>query len=186
MMIPSPRSGVPRAQRGISLIEQIMILAIIGTLAGVALPSLRHVLGRNRLQVAQSDFMTALQHARSRAATSGKRTLFCPTPDGRQCSGGTRWEHGWLIGHDTDGDHQPDGGPSYTRAAYAGLHITSSRGRHDVRFQPDGSAGGSNLTLVFCEPGSKRSALAVVVSNAGRVRGAPATPAQTARCMQSR
>ncbi|TAL91094.1 MAG: pilus assembly protein [Rhodanobacter sp.] len=161
-----------------------MVLAIIGILTGIALPSLRHMLGRNRLQVAQSDFVAALMHARSTAATSGKRTLFCPSPDGRQCSGDSRWEHGWLLAHDADGDHQPDAGPSYTHATYDGLRITSSRGRHDVRFRPDGSASGSNLTLLFCEPGSDGQALSVVVSNPGRVRGAPASAAQAASCLR--
>ncbi len=178
------KSASHRFQHGTSLIEQIMVLAIIGVLLGVALPPLRHVLGRNRLQVAQTDFITALQHARSTAATSGKRTLFCPSSDGSQCSGDTRWEHGWLLGHDTNGDHQPDGGPSYTRAAYAGLRISSSPGRHDVRFKPDGSAAGSNLTLLFCEPGGDGHALSVVVSNPGRVRGAPASAAQAASCLR--
>ncbi|HZX71055.1 MAG TPA: GspH/FimT family pseudopilin [Rhodanobacter sp.] len=184
-MIASGRLGPHRAQRGMSLIEQIMVLAIVGVLTGIALPPLRHVLGHNRLQVAQSDFISALQHARSSAATSGRRTLFCPSPDGRQCSGDSRWEHGWLLGHDTDGDHQPDGGPSYTRAAYAGLRITSSAGRHDVRFKPDGSASGSNLTLLFCEPGGRDRVLTVVVSNPGRIRGAPASAEQTTSCLGS-
>ncbi|CAM5512817.1 GspH/FimT family pseudopilin [Rhodanobacter lindaniclasticus] len=174
-----------RFQRGFSLIEQVMVLAITGILTGIALPSLHGLLSRNRLQVAQSDFITALQHARSTAATSGKRTLFCPSVDGRQCSGDDHWQQGWLLGHDTDGDHQPDGRPSHVRAAYAaGIRILSSSGRRDVRFQADGSAGGSNLTLLFCEPGRDGPVLSVVVSNAGRVRGAPATAAQAASCRQ--
>lgn len=174
-----------RLQRGFSLIEQVMVLAIIGILTGIALPSLHQLLSRNRLQVAQSDFFTALQHARSTAATSGKRSLFCPSVDGRQCSNDDHWQHGWLLGDDTDGDHQPDGQPSYVRAAYAsGIRIVSSSGRRDVRFRADGSAGGSNLTLLFCEPGRDSPVLSVVVSNAGRVRGAPATAAQAASCRQ--
>ncbi|MEO8778302.1 MAG: GspH/FimT family pseudopilin [Rhodanobacter sp.] len=178
------KSASHRAQCGTSLIEQIMVLTIIGVLLGVAVPSLRHTLSRNRLQVAQTDFIAALQHARSTAVTSGKRTLFCPSADGTRCSGGTQWERGWLIGHDTTGNHQPDGKPSYTGAAYPGLRIASSSGRHDVRFKPDGSSPGSNLTLLFCEVGANGRALSVVVSNPGRVRGAPASAAQTASCLQ--
>lgn len=171
-------------QRGTSLVEQIMVLAIIGIITGVALPPLHHLLSRNRLQAAQGDFMTALQHARSTAVTSGKRTLFCPSPDGSQCSDDTRWERGWLLGHDADRNHQPDGGPSFTHATYAqGLRITSSNGRHEVHFEPDGSAGGSNLTLLFCDHGGDNPALSVVVSNAGRIRGAPANTAQAANCL---
>lgn len=184
MMIASGKQGRPRAQCGMSLIEQIMILAIVGTLTGMALPSLRHVLGRNRLQAAQSDFIAALRHARGSAVTGGRRSLFCPSTDAHSCSGDTRWDHGWLIGHDIDGDHQPDAGPSYTGAAYPGLRITSSSGRRDVRFRPDGSAPGSNLTLVLCDPSGGGSALAVVVSNPGRIRGAPASAAQAATCLR--
>lgn len=172
-----------RAQGGFSLIEQVMVLAIAGVLLGVALPSLHHLLSRNRVQEAQSDFLVALRHSRSTAAITGKRTVFCPSVDGKRCSGGNQWDRGWLIGPDIDGDHQPDGNASYTRSRYAtGLHITSSSGRHDVRFQADGSAGGSNLTLLFCEPEPDSPVLSVVVSNAGRVRGAPATAAQAASC----
>ncbi len=163
-----------------------MVLAIGAVLTGIALPSLHRLLGRDRLQVAQGDFLAALRHARSTAAITGQRTLFCPSADGSRCSDDNRWERGWLFGRDIDGDHQPDGRPSYTRAAYApGLRITSSSGRHDVRFQADGSAGGSNLTLLFCETGRPGQALSVVVSNAGRVRGAPATVAQAAHCQQA-
>lgn len=176
----------PLHQQGMSLIEQIMVLAIIAILTGLALPSLTRLLGRNRLQVAQTDFMSALQNARFTAATTGKRTVFCPSEDGRHCSESTQWHNGWLLGHDTDGDHQPDGAPSYTGGAYAGgVRITSSTGRRDVRFRPDGSASGSNLTLSFCQPGSQESALIVVVSNSGRIRGAPADAAQTENCMST-
>ncbi|MGN6654680.1 MAG: GspH/FimT family pseudopilin [Rhodanobacter sp.] len=178
------RQRVPD-QGGFSLIEQVMVLAIAGALLGVALPSLHHLLSRNRVQEAQGDFLAALRHSRSTAAITGKRTVFCPSVDGRHCSGANQWDSGWLIGPDIDGDHQPDGNPSYTRSRYAsGLRITSSNGRRDVRFQADGSAGGSNLTLLFCQPGRASETLSVVVSNAGRVRGAPATAAQAARCRQ--
>ena len=185
MTTTSGNTRPARAQGGFSLIEQIMVLAIAGVLTGIALPSLHHLLSHNRLQVAQSDFINALQHTRSTAAITGKRTLFCPSVDGSRCSNDNQWEHGWLFGPDIDGDHQPDGHPSYTRSAYApGLRITSNSSRHDVRFQADGSAGGSNLTLLFCEPGRDSQVLSVVVSNAGRVRGAPATAAQAERCRQ--
>jgi type IV fimbrial biogenesis protein FimT len=173
-------------QRGMTLVEQIMVLAIVAILAGLAVPPLRQLLSRNRLQVAQTDFMSVLRNARFTAATTGRRTLFCPSDDGSQCSNSTRWDRGWLLGHDTDGDRQPDAAVSRRGAAYAGgLHITSSTGRRDVRFRPDGSASGSNLTLLFCEPGTEQSALSVVVSNSGRIRGAPATAAQSRDCMQT-
>jgi Tfp pilus assembly protein FimT len=176
-----------RRQRGASLIEQIMVLAIVAALTGMAIPSMRKLLVRNQLQVAQTDFMAALRHARETAIVSGRRTLFCPTRDGNRCHGDTRWDSGWLLGHDANGDNQPDNRPLYVSLghSYHGkLIISSSTGRHVVRFQPDGSASGSNITLLFCQPASPQHALSVVVSNSGRVRGAPASKNQIANCSQ--
>ncbi|MEO7066542.1 MAG: GspH/FimT family pseudopilin [Rhodanobacter sp.] len=168
------------------MIEQIMVLAIIAILASVATPSLHRLLARNQVQVAQRDFIGALQHARATAVTSGQHIVFCPTLDAQQCSGGTRWDDGWLLARDGNHDNQPDQKPLYSGAGYGGkLRIYSSVGRHVVRFHPDGSASGSNLTLLFCDPNQANHTLSVVVSNAGRVRGASATPEQEATCMQS-
>ncbi|OOG64099.1 pilus assembly protein [Rhodanobacter sp. B04] len=162
-----------------------MVLALMATLTGIAIPPLRQLLSGNRLQVAQTDFIAALQHARETAATTGKPTLFCPTRDGRNCSNEWRWESGWLLGHNANRNNQPDQQPLYTGHGYTDqLIIHSSTGRRFVRFQPDGSASGSNLTLVFCQRSSPRNALNVVVSNSGRIRGAPASAAEAAGCAQ--
>jgi len=169
-----------------TLVEQIMVLAIMGILAGIAVPPLRNLLNHNMLQVAQTDFIAALQHARETAVISGKRTLFCPTRDGSRCSGDMRWDNGWLLGHDANADDQPDNGPLYTGPGYGGkLIVRSSAGRHVVRFRPDGSASGSNITLVFCQLSDPAGALSVFVSNSGRIRGAPATAVQAAACLQA-
>jgi type IV fimbrial biogenesis protein FimT len=139
-------------------------------------------MSRNRLRVAQMDFIAAMQHARETAVMTGKNTLLCPSADGSSCLADSRWDAGWLLGHDTNRDSQPDGSKAlYVGQGYGGrLSIRSSSGRRLVRFLPDGSAGGTNLTLLLCQPGSKEPALSVVVGNSGRVRAATATPAQTA------
>lgn len=175
-----------RRHAGMTLIEQIMVLAVIAVLTGMAVPPMRSLLARNRLQAAQMDFIAALQHARGTAVMSGRHTLFCPTRDGSSCSDGMRWDSGWMLGHDSDGDRQPDHGALYAGSGYAGkLTILSSAGRRYVRFHPDGSARGSNITLLFCQVGNAGHALSVVVSSAGRVRGAPASASQAATCAQA-
>lgn len=173
-------------QHGMSLVEQIMVLVIVAVLTGMAVPPLHHLLSRNQLQVAQMDFMSALQHARQTAITTGRYTLFCPTVDGGRCSDDMRWDGGWLLGHDNDGDHQLDHAPLLTGHGYAGkVTVQSSSRRHYVRFSPNGSAGGSNITLLFCLRGNPEHALSVVVSNTGRIRGAPASASQAATCAES-
>jgi type IV fimbrial biogenesis protein FimT len=102
--------GLHCRQQGTTLIEQIMLLAIIAILTSVAVPSLRKLLTHNQQQIAQPDFIAALQLAREMALTTGKRTLFCPTRDGRRCSNDLHWENGWLLFKDGDIDHQPEHG----------------------------------------------------------------------------
>ncbi|WP_254063440.1 GspH/FimT family pseudopilin [Rhodanobacter sp. L36] len=182
-MFTQPLSSIHR-QRGVTLMEQIMVLVIVGILTSVAIPSLGKLMKRHQLQVAQADFITALQSARETAVTTGKYTLFCPSIDNASCTEGNRWESGWLLAHDVDHDNQPDDhNPLYVGHAYkANVRISSNGGRRFVHFQPDGSASGTNVTLLFCQYASSEPALSVVVSNSGRIRGAPATPAQAADC----
>jgi type IV fimbrial biogenesis protein FimT len=175
--------GTHCGQQGTTLIEQIMLLAIIGILTSVAVPSLRKLLTHNQQQIAQSDFIAALQHARETALTTGKRTLFCPTRDGSRCSKDLHWENGWLLFQDGDVDNQPKHGPQRTGRGYGGnLIIQGTIGRHFVRFLPDGSARGNNITLLFCQRGDTEHVLSVMVSSSGRIRSAPADAEQTADC----
>lgn len=185
-MSPPARTGIQRTQRGITLIEQIMVVAIMAILVSVATPSLHHLVARNQVRTAQMDFIGALQHAREAAITSGQPVVFCPTHDAQRCSGETRWDHGWLLAHDRNHDNQPDQQPLYSTAGYSSkLRVYSSAGRRNVRFHPDGSAAGSNLTLLICDPSQAEHVLSVVVSNSGRVRGATATPEQRTTCTQT-
>ncbi len=182
MMVP--RNSTPSRQRGLTLIEQIMVLAIMAVLMSVATPSMRRLVSRNEVRTAQSDFIAALRHARETAVMSGKRTLFCPSSDGAGCDDTAHWEGGWLLGPDVNHDDQPDNGPLRVGHGYNGkLSIHGSTGRHLVRFYPDGSASGSNLTLLFCQPSSADHVLSVVVANSGRIRGAPASALQAEKCL---
>lgn len=167
---------------GVTLIEQIMVVTILGVLAAIATPSLAQLHRRSQARIALLDFIAALQHARGVAILSGRSTLLCPSRDGLHCIGGTHWESGWLISHGKDRDGQPDTAPLRTQAGYAGVTILGDQGRPYVRFDSDGRASGTTNTLRFCSHGEPDQALVAVVSNVGRVRAAPASPAEAASC----
>ncbi|MHA6204353.1 GspH/FimT family pseudopilin [Dyella soli] len=172
-----------RGQDGFTLIEQIVCAAIVLALSCMAAPALGQLLSRNQLQAAQSDLLAALGHARALAAHSGRRAMLCPSRDGEHCVDGLNWEDGWLSGHYRSGrTDQLDGPPSRASGGYARLTILSTAGRRNVRFQADGSAGGSTVTFTLCRQGRADGALGVVVANSGRVRSATATAEQAERC----
>ncbi|GAB3783271.1 GspH/FimT family pseudopilin [Dyella agri] len=169
-------------QAGVTLIEQIVVLAIIGVLTAIAVPSLAELFRRNQVKLAQAEFIAALQHARGTAVFSGKPTLLCPSRDGAQCSSETRWESGWLISHEPARKGPPHARVLRITPGYAGITILGDNGRRLVRFQTDGSARGTPNTLRFCRRGQPDQALVVVVSNSGRIRGATASARQAASC----
>jgi type IV fimbrial biogenesis protein FimT len=183
----SIRRGSRHKSRGVTLIELIVVLTIVATLACIALPSLGALLTRNQLQVAQTDFIAALQYARGLAVNTGSRIIVCPTRDGHSCSDEMQWNGGWLLGQSRQHQDQPDGAPSRIGHGYnAQINILSTDGRRRVLFQADGSAGGSNITLLVCTPGKSDQALSVVVANSGRIRGARATAKQALSCATHR
>lgn len=179
------RQETPRKprERGFTLVEQVMVMLIIAVLACIGVPALGQMAARNRLQVAQTDVIAALQHARELAVHGQQRIMLCPSRDGQRCSDELHWEYGWLVGHyRSDQADQLDGAPSWTMNDHERLTIVSTVGRRRIRFQPDGSAGGTNATFTLCRTAETRDALVVVLSNAGRVNASKASSDQAVRC----
>ena len=173
----------PRRDAGFTLIESIIVLIIAAVLLCVAVPAMGRMVARYQLTTAQNDLIASLQHARGLAVSSRRRTLLCPSLDGRQCADDTHWERGWAVGpyRSTNAD-QLDGLPSLVNAGYSPLVIVSTAGRKRVRFQPDGTAGGSTVTFTLCRKGHAEDALAFTVSNVGRVASTKAAADKAINC----
>jgi len=178
------------AAMGTTLIELLMTMLVLAVLGTLAAPAFGSLLERGRVRAADQAFVAALHLARETAARSGARTLVCPSADGTHCSDDGRWEAGWVVAIDRDRDGQPDTAPMLrgdrdTNGSPQGatrLRLQSSSGRPRVVFQPDGSAGGSNVTLLICRPGG-RSGRGIVVSNSGRIRQTGLSAAQLQLCL---
>lgn len=176
----------PNAYAGFTLVEQVVVVTVLAVLLGMAIPAMGGLLARHELASAQMELAATLQHARALAVSSRRRVLLCPSRDGQQCTDDTHWESGWALGrYRSSNADQLDGLPTLVHAGYRRLTMVSTAGRKRVRFQPDGTTGGSNISFTLCRAGTAAGALSITVSNMGRVSGSNATADQARSCAQS-
>ena len=81
----------PGDSRGFTLVELMVIVAVIGIIAVVAVPGMRALINASRLNGAASELTAALQLARSEAVRRNARVTVCGSSDGAACASATTW-----------------------------------------------------------------------------------------------
>jgi type IV fimbrial biogenesis protein FimT len=172
-------------QRGFSLIEFMMAVAVVAIVVGSAVPSFREVMAAMRMQVAKDALLGSLLRARSTAMLRRHPIDLCPSSDARTCNAGLEWQSGWIMFEDRDHDDTPNdlGDILFVAGPTADVAMLATEGRQTLTFQPDGSSGGSNVSITLCDRRGPSRARSVVVSNVGRARfGAPTDLQAAAAC----
>ena len=93
------RSGF---QKGFSLVELLVVVAILGVLAGLAAPSFTSLIRSNRLTAAANDLVGAVALARSEALKRAQRVVLCTSLDSATCDNSASWGDGWIVFLDSD------------------------------------------------------------------------------------
>jgi type IV fimbrial biogenesis protein FimT len=93
------------AQRGVTLAELIVVVAISAVMMGVALPSLRELIRAYQLKAAVNDLFGAIDLARTQAIARGQRVQLVPAG-----AAASDWSDGWVVFVDGDGNRRPDAG----------------------------------------------------------------------------
>ncbi|WP_293777359.1 GspH/FimT family pseudopilin [uncultured Oxalicibacterium sp.] len=88
---------------GFSATELMVILAILGILIAVAIPSFQYLIRNHRLTTAANALFSAVNLARSEAIHRGTRVDLVPAGDG------VSWSNGWIIFVDENDNQRPDG-----------------------------------------------------------------------------
>ncbi len=88
--------------KGFTLIELMITLAIAAILLVVGIPSFRDLMIRSRLSGQVQEFYGAISFARSEAIKRGSFVSICKSADGSQCGG--NWSDGWIVFVNNDND----------------------------------------------------------------------------------
>jgi type IV fimbrial biogenesis protein FimT len=162
---------------GFSLIELLVVMAILSILLAVSLPNFRDMIESNSTNSQAKLFLTTLNLARSEAIKRGGNVAICASDDGADCDEDS-WEEGWIVFFDANGD--ANGVTGSIDANDILIRVFDSVGSTNVTtFTVDlfgynnlgFSATGGTQTLLIC-PVSENSANArsIVIGPSGRGR----------------
>ena len=84
-----------RCSGAFSLIELIIVIAIVGILFGLSIPSLHLLFQRSHLMMTQSRLFHALAYAKAEAIRLDETVVLCGSQDATQCDGA--WQGYWLV-----------------------------------------------------------------------------------------
>lgn len=165
---------------GFSLIELLIVIAIVGVLATLAAPSITEMLRLNRLTSASSALQISLSLARSEAIKRGGDSRVSVTSNTTSDS----WIDGWTVyWHNSASPSDPaptaDTAGSLTRIEVVGALSTPISISHTntlTSFTYDGSgrlvdtSGGAVANRAFWFFDGSSEKYCVIVNNTGRVR----------------
>jgi len=161
-----------RRTTGFTLIEVVAAMAIVAVALALAVPAFSDAMQRTRTQTTMYLLRADLAMARATAIMRRKAVVVCPRATGGGCRKDSRWNEGWIVFNDPDGNRRPDLGADMLRSedapatGDASFDVVSSR--PFLRYQPDGRSANSNLTIHVCAGGNVSGQ--VIVNNSGRAR----------------
>lgn len=152
------RAALRGRLRGFTLIELMVVLAVLAVLLGVAAPSFDNIALSGRLTSVANDFVASANLARSEAFKRNAIVKLCVSANGADCGAGG-WQQGWIV---LAGATVVQAHP----ASPAGYQMTGNVSAID--FQPTG-VGSTQATITICRASPLGSQERVVtISATGR------------------
>lgn len=139
-----------RKPSGFTLIELMVVLAVLAIFAGIGLPSFRELIASQKVKDAASTMQTALLLTRSEALKRNTSIALAPVV-------ANQWNAGWRITNPADGS---------SLSAYEAFSAVTISGPTSVIFQPSGRASVSG-TFKFTETDGTKIMRCVSISLSG-------------------
>lgn len=165
--------------RGLTLIEVILVLLVMGVLLVVALPSLSAAINNNRLSSLTNHMLADLAMARSESIRLGGRVALCASTNGTQCNSHL-WHQGRILFIDDDQNGAVDAGERIMRQTHQAPGGWVIRGNTPVsRYVSYNSMGQTRLisgafqagTITICPVSATAvEATQIVINSVGRAR----------------
>jgi type IV fimbrial biogenesis protein FimT len=150
--------------RGFTLVELLVVIALIATFASLAVPAFSGFIQRNESETVQQQLLAKLSFTRAQAVVDRQSVRLCGSDDGKTCNG--QWSRGLLTLHENAQEpltyHAIDSAQP--------LHWKGARSNAELLFQANGTTHMSNGRFVFCGTNPPRVAWQIVVNLQGRHR----------------
>ena len=99
-------SRPPDRAGGFTLLEALVVLALVGVLVAMAAPALSGMRSRHQLQAQAEGLLDSLVLARSEALRRQQRVTLCPSTRDKSCDASAQWQNGWLVFVDANDNAQ--------------------------------------------------------------------------------
>lgn len=143
----------PRTQRGFTIIELMVSVAVLAIAMAIAIPSFQELMANQRVKAAADALATSVMYARTEAIKRNAST--------RLVRSGSEWGGGWSVIIKSDGVSLRNVKP--TGAVISGL------GDGVIEISRSGRLSDS-LTLTVCDAGNHADKRVVVISFSGMTR----------------
>lgn len=182
-----PHRRVRLSFRGFSLVELMVVFAILGLLLSLSVPSIGTVLETQRVRSASNRLLSDLHLVRSEAIKHNGRVVICKSTDGVQCNALGQWNQGWVVFHDANNNAQRDAGELLVQQQRGGMPGVRLRGNTPVASYVSYTAAGlpklvsgafqaGALTVCPDQPDAGATVRRIIIGAPGRPRVVPGVP----------
>jgi type IV fimbrial biogenesis protein FimT len=165
-----------KRERGFTLLELMITLAVGGLLLSMAVPALQSFTNNAKRSSAVNDFVSSMHLARNTAITTNSRVTICASSNAQSCEG-VPWDSGWIVFKDANSNRSVDDGEVIVSASEGLDRVTLRSGEFGsfIMFRPNGRAMNASVNgnfgqFMVCDSRGAEHARVVIVELSGRPR----------------